>query len=78
MNTIWFLDSYGKVRSLQALYKDSTLEGKMDRLRFREIIHTTFDITDDVMLDRIFRAFDTNNDALVKLVVVVIPLYEIL
>lgn len=35
----------------------------MDRLRFRDVMHTTFDCTDDVMLDRIFRFFDANNDA---------------
>ncbi|THD25614.1 EF-hand calcium-binding domain-containing protein 1 [Fasciola hepatica] len=33
---------------------------KLDRVTFREILHYVFQMTDDVMLDRIFRAFDVN------------------
>ena len=49
------------------MYQKLISHGKMDRLRFREVMHTVFDITDDVMLDRIFRAFDSNNDSMVCL-----------
>jgi len=38
----------------------------MDRLRFRDVMYKIFDITDDLILDRIFRYFDTNNDAVVS------------
>ncbi|KAF5397187.1 EF-hand calcium-binding domain-containing protein 1 [Paragonimus heterotremus] len=35
---------------------------KLDRLKFREILHHTFHMTDDLLLDRVFRAFDYNSD----------------
>ena len=38
----------------------------VDRKRFREILHTTFNITDDVMLDLTFHAFDKNHDGTVS------------
>ncbi|CAG7659284.1 unnamed protein product [Allacma fusca] len=57
--------SIDEVRSLQVMYAELIAMGKMDRLRFREVMYSTFDITDDVMLDRIFRVFDGNNDTLV-------------
>jgi len=40
--------------------------GKLDRQKFREILHAAFNITDDVMLDRVFRVFDKDNDGLVN------------
>jgi len=39
--------------------------GLLDRLRFREILHVTFNITDDVMLDLVFHAFDRDSDGVV-------------
>jgi Ca2+-binding EF-hand superfamily protein len=48
------------------MYGNVSGGGKLDRLSFLEMMHSTFDITDDVMLDRIFRALDGNNDGLVK------------
>ena len=35
---------------------------KMDRSRFREFLHNAFDMTDDILLDRIFKYFDSDND----------------
>ena len=35
---------------------------KMDRSRFREFLHNGFDMTDDILLDRIFKYFDSDND----------------
>ncbi|KAF7255552.1 hypothetical protein EG68_07623 [Paragonimus skrjabini miyazakii] len=35
---------------------------KLDRLKFREILHHTFHMTDDLLLDRVFRAFDYTSD----------------
>uniref|UniRef100_A0A7M5XGS1 EF-hand domain-containing protein n=1 Tax=Clytia hemisphaerica TaxID=252671 RepID=A0A7M5XGS1_9CNID len=36
---------------------------KMDRTKFRTVLHNTFQMTDDILMDRIFRAFDTDNDS---------------
>lgn len=55
-----------QIQSLLLYFKCLTEKVKMERLRFRDVMHTTFDCTDDVMLDRIFRFFDVNNDGLVR------------
>jgi Ca2+-binding EF-hand superfamily protein len=34
----------------------------MDRLRFRETLHCSLGLTDDLMLDRIFSSFDGDNE----------------
>ncbi|OON13343.1 EF hand, partial [Opisthorchis viverrini] len=34
----------------------------LDRLKFRETLHHLFNITDDLLLDGIFRAFDYNSE----------------
>jgi hypothetical protein len=49
------------------MHSAMNLLGKVDRLRFREFLHICFDITDDVMLDLTFRAFDRNSDGAVSL-----------
>ncbi|CAH8554836.1 unnamed protein product [Schistosoma turkestanicum] len=36
--------------------------GKLDRMKFREIFHHTFKMTDDLMIDRVFRVFDADFD----------------
>ncbi|XP_062517500.1 calaxin-like [Corticium candelabrum] len=36
---------------------------KMDRITFRHILHVSFQISDDFLMDRIFRAFDKDNDS---------------
>lgn len=38
----------------------------MDRMSFRELLHDQFNMSDDVIMDRVFRAFDTDNDAYVS------------
>ncbi|KAA0710419.1 EF-hand calcium-binding domain-containing protein 1 [Triplophysa tibetana] len=38
----------------------------LDRLNFRHILHNTFDMTDDMMMDRVFRAFDKDNDSYIS------------
>jgi Ca2+-binding EF-hand superfamily protein len=52
-------------KSLVYIYERMEAMGKVDRLRFREILHTTMNLTDDIMLDLIFHAFDRNNDGIV-------------
>ena len=39
---------------------------KMDRSRFREFLHNAFDMTDDILLDRIFKYFDEDNDGVIS------------
>jgi Ca2+-binding EF-hand superfamily protein len=42
--------------------------GILDRARFREVIYACFDLLEDLMLDRVFSAFDKNNDGLIDAV----------
>jgi Ca2+-binding EF-hand superfamily protein len=39
---------------------------KLDRSKFREILSHTFGMTDDVLMDRVFRAFDKDCDSYVS------------
>ncbi|XP_041478651.1 EF-hand calcium-binding domain-containing protein 1-like isoform X2 [Lytechinus variegatus] len=41
-------------------------EGKLDRSQFRDVLHRIFKMTDDVIMDRVLRAFDKNNDACIS------------
>ncbi|XP_059898677.1 calaxin isoform X3 [Gadus macrocephalus] len=38
----------------------------LDRGRFRSILHNTFGMTDDMLMDGVFRAFDKDNDSFVS------------
>jgi len=50
-----------QVRALMQIYKAFKGTSPMDRLRFREMVASCFGTTDNVMLDRIFQAFDADN-----------------
>ncbi|XP_006002685.1 calaxin isoform X1 [Latimeria chalumnae] len=39
----------------------------IDRNKFRNILHNTFGMTDDMIMDRVFRAFDKDNDSYVSI-----------
>uniref|UniRef100_A0A8C2TFD5 Calaxin n=2 Tax=Coturnix japonica TaxID=93934 RepID=A0A8C2TFD5_COTJA len=39
-----------------------------DRNMFRDTLHSTFGMTDDVVMDRVFRTFDKNNDNCISVV----------
>ncbi|XP_053117756.1 calaxin isoform X2 [Hemicordylus capensis] len=39
----------------------------LDRNSFRNILHVTFGMTDDMLMDRVFRAFDKDNDSCVSI-----------
>ena len=58
-----------EIDNLLALYR-KLCEGieidKMDRTRFREFLHNAFDMTDDILLDRIFKYFDNDNDGFIS------------
>lgn len=45
--------------------RHSTVTG-LDRNAFRNILHTTFGMTDDMIMDRVFRGFDKDNDGSVN------------
>ncbi|XP_075443474.1 calaxin isoform X4 [Ascaphus truei] len=40
-------------------------KGGIDRNTFRNILHNTFGMTDDMIMDRVFRGFDKDNDSYV-------------
>ncbi|XP_072139224.1 calaxin [Mobula birostris] len=39
----------------------------LDRNKFRNVLHVTFGMTDDMIMDRVFRAFDKDNDSYVNM-----------
>ncbi|XP_067854243.1 calaxin isoform X1 [Heptranchias perlo] len=39
----------------------------LDRNTFRNVLHNTFGMTDDMIMDRVFRAFDKDNDSYVSM-----------
>lgn len=48
------------------MYKDLTggaEDAKLDRNKFKDILHNSFGMTDDLMMDQVFRAFDTDSDS---------------
>ena len=56
-----------QVENLLNLYRRlSENSDKLDRAKFREFLHHAFDITDDIILDRIYKHFDTDNDSIVN------------
>jgi len=44
--------------------KSSKTRG-FNRNQFREILHKTFSLTEDLLMDRVFRVFDRNSDSLI-------------
>lgn len=48
--------------ALVVLHERLETAGPLTRLRMREVLHVVFDITEDVMLDLTFKAFDRDND----------------
>ncbi|KAG8443332.1 hypothetical protein GDO86_011937 [Hymenochirus boettgeri] len=65
--------SKNEVESLIKLYHslvgktvDSNARRGIDRNTFRNILHNTFGMTDDMIMDRVFRGFDRDNDSSVS------------
>ncbi|KAK0134940.1 EF-hand calcium-binding domain-containing protein 1 [Merluccius polli] len=60
----------GLVRLFNGLMGDQAGSGRpvhgLDRGRFRNILHNTFGMTDDMLTDGVFRAFDKDNDCFVS------------
>ena len=58
-----------EVDDLLALYRKLSEGAEVDRLdrtRFREFLHNGFDMTDDILLDRVFKRFDADNDGYIN------------
>ena len=52
-----------EIEKLFGLYRAHSEDlDTMDRNTFREFLHDIFNMTDDILMDRIFKFFDTLND----------------
>ena len=58
---IWFLFQDAST-IVQPQQTNSSKERNMDRKLFRQFLHSSFNMTDDILMDRIFKYFNTNND----------------
>jgi Ca2+-binding EF-hand superfamily protein len=59
-----------EIESLCTIFRHLAKGGdkdKIDRNRFRDILHNSFDMTDDILMDRVFKAFDRDNDGHVNM-----------
>ncbi|CAL8296533.1 unnamed protein product [Lota lota] len=58
------------IRLFNGLMGDQTASGRavhgLDRGKFRNTLHNTFGMTDDMLMDGVFRAFDKDNDSFVS------------
>merc|ERR1712080_338455 len=57
--------SFNEINNLMQLYREHTVgmePDKMDRKILREFMHEVFEIHDDILLDRIFKFFDTTGE----------------
>lgn len=60
---------FGKpeIESLSKMFDEaSNKKNKMDRNKFRDFLHKDFKMTDDILMDRVFKAFDRDNDSYVS------------
>ena len=48
--------------TVQIVENQSSKSDRMDRKLFRQFLHSSFNMTDDILMDRIFKYFNTNND----------------
>lgn len=54
------------IEALLHKHKEICRKSKLDRTSFREILHNSFCITDDMIMDRNFKVFDPKNDGSVS------------
>ena len=47
---------------MQTQQANTSKEKNMDRKLFRQFLHSSFNMTDDILMDRIFKYFNANND----------------
>lgn len=55
-----------EIEGLVKIYTQLTPK-KLDRTTFRDILQNYFEMTQDLLMDRVFRAFDKDNDSLISL-----------
>jgi len=56
-----------EIEALLSMFRELTKNsGKLDRTMFRDILHNQFKMTDDIIMDRVFRVFDADNDTCVS------------
>ena len=51
-----------EVECLLYKYRCLSPDCKVDRVKFRDILHDHFSMSDDYFMDRVFRAFDKDSD----------------
>ncbi|XP_035039305.2 EF-hand calcium-binding domain-containing protein 1-like [Hippoglossus stenolepis] len=60
----------GLIRLYHELLGESAAQGRavtgLDRNRFRTLLYNKFGMTDDLIMDRVFRTFDKDNDSFVN------------
>ncbi|ESO04613.1 hypothetical protein HELRODRAFT_79024, partial [Helobdella robusta] len=54
-----------EIENLVNLHKSLSARTKLDKMKFREFLYSHFNLTDDLIMDRIFKAFDKNNEGYV-------------
>ncbi|CAI8058415.1 EF-hand calcium-binding domain-containing protein 1 [Geodia barretti] len=54
--------SQSEVVQLLMKYHEMTSD-RIDRVKFRDLLHDHFDMSDDFFMDRVFRAFDKDSDS---------------
>lgn len=64
--------SKGEIEQLLYNYQQqipakNTNNPKMDRGRFRDLLQLKFDMTDDILMDRVFRVFDKDSDGIINM-----------
>ena len=57
------MESYGNL--VMSRSKNQSKPLGFNRNQFREILHKTFAMTEDLLMDRVFKTFDRNNDSLI-------------
>ncbi|XP_039273510.1 calaxin-like [Styela clava] len=56
-----------EVQALLVLFKGFNNKGeKLDRNQFRDFLQVWFSMTEDLLMDRVFRAFDTDSDSYIN------------
>jgi len=52
-----------EVASLLRMFEDYAKHEKIDRGTFRDILYYNFGLTEDILMDRVFKVFDEDNDS---------------
>jgi len=55
-----------EIEGLLKIYTQVT-QRRLDRTKFKEMLQNYFQMTDDLLMDRVFKAFDKDNDSLVNM-----------